>query len=225
MMNLTKKILAAALVMMMVLSMAGAAQAASFRFPSAVFHLPPIKVRPTATPEPTTEPTAEPTADPTAEPTAAPTADPTAEPTAAPTAEPTAAPTAEPTAEPTAAPTAEPTPAPSEEPEEILPDDEEIRLTLAERLNPDRRIEIYLETPEDELFFGREATIAAALYGYENAVYTVQWQTSQDGEHWMEIPDATDTRLTVVVTEENYLNYWRIQITITDVLEGTSVVE
>ena len=85
---------------------------------------------------------------------------------------------------------------------------------------PDCRLDVSLAMEQDQLFFGEEATIVAVLHGYDNAVYTLQWQTSVDGENWVDVPGATESRMTVIVTEENYLNYWQIQVTITDVLDS-----
>ena len=93
-------------------------------------------------------------------------------------------------------------------------------LTIDDLLDPNRSIDVYLAMEQDQLFFGGEATIVAVLHGYDNAVYTLQWQTSVDGENWVDVPGATESRMTVIVTEENYLNYWQIQVTITDVLDS-----
>ena len=106
---------------------------------------------------------------------------------------------------------------------DTVPADAQVILTLKDKLNPDRYIDVYA-TAENGLYFGREATMVAVLYGYDNAIYTLQWQNSKDGENWTDIPGATESRWTVVVTEENYLDYWQIQVTITGVQEDAPEV-
>ena len=110
-----KKTIAMMLILVLALSLAGAAVAQTQKT-SKPFRLPRVLSRVQATVVPTEEPTAEPTEEPTVEPTEEPTAEPTVEPTVEPTAEPTVEPTAEPTVEPTAEPTVEPTAAPTVEP-------------------------------------------------------------------------------------------------------------
>ena len=108
---------------------------------------------------------------------------------------------------------------------DTVPVEAEKILTIDDLLDPNRSIDVYLAMEQDQLFFGGEATIVAVLHGYDNAVYTLQWQTSVDGENWVDVPGATESRMTVIVTEENYLNYWQIQVTITDVLDSASEQE
>ena len=98
-----KKTIAMMLILVLALSLAGAAVAQTQKT-SKPFRLPRVLSRVQATVVPTEEPTVEPTAEPTEEPTEEPTVEPTAEPTVEPTAEPTVEPTAEPTVEPTAEP-------------------------------------------------------------------------------------------------------------------------
>lgn len=135
-----------------------------------------------------------------------------------------ARPTAAPAEEPKADPTREPAALPEDEIAVDVPRVPEAGRSLEQKLNPDRHIDISLATAQEDLIFGQEATLAAALYGYDNAVYTLQWQTSEDGETWTDIPGATDVNCTIVVTEENYMDYWQVKVTITDVLEDASEV-
>ena len=85
-------------------------------------------------------------------------------------------------------------------------------------LNPDRSIEIHAEWDGEALYFGAESTLVAELIGYENAVYTVQWQTSQDGENWTDVEGATELTYTMVVTEENWQDIWRLVVNVTGVI-------
>ena len=91
--------------------------------------------------------------------------------------------------------------------------------SIEDELDPNRHIDIYADWGGDELHYGDAATMIAVLYGYENAEYTVQWQTSPDSVNWTDVPGATDTRYELVVTEENHLDYWRLVVTITDITE------
>lgn len=59
-------------------------------------------------------------------------------------------------------------------------------------------------------------TLTAVLHGYDNATYTLQWQVSTDANTWTDIDGETEAATTVLVTEENYLNYWRVAVIITD---------
>lgn len=102
-----------------------------------------------------------------------------------------------------------------------LPDGSTQIGSIVDLLDPNRRIDLFLITPADEVYFGHEATMAALLYGYDNAVYTLQWETSADGESWQAVEGGADSRLTVIVTEENHRNLWRVSVTITDVAENT----
>ena len=56
------------------------------------------------------------------------------------------------------------------------------------------------------------AHFTAELSGYEELNYTVQWITSTDNENWTEVEGASGETMDVVVTEENYRNYWRIRV-------------
>lgn len=135
-----------------------------------------------------------------------------------------ARPTAAPAEEPKADPTREPAALPEEEIAVDAPRGPEAEDALKDKLDPDRYIDIRLATAQEDLIFGEEATLVAELHGYDNAVYTLQWQTSLDGETWTDVPGATDSSYTVVVSEENYMNYWQIQVKITDVLKDASEV-
>ena len=121
-----KKTIAMMLILVLALSLAGAAVAQTQKT-SKPFRLPRVLSRVQATVEPTEEPTVEPTEEPTVEPTEEPTVVPTEEPTVEPTEEPTVVPTEEPivvpTEEPTVVPTEEPTVVPTEEPT-VVPTEE-----------------------------------------------------------------------------------------------------
>ena len=130
--------------------------------------------------------------------------EPVEEPTEAPAAEPTQEPAEEPAEEPTEAPDAEPTQEPAEEP--------------VPTLNPDRGIMIVADWGEGDLHFGDESVLTAILFGYDNAVYTLQWQTSKDNVNWVDVEGATEKSYTMTVTADNYMDYWRVVVTITDLM-------
>ena len=84
-------------------------------------------------------------------------------------------------------------------------------------LDPNRSIAIHAEWEGEELYFGDESTLVAELSGYDNAVYTVQWQTSQDNENWTDVEGANELTYTMIVTEENWQNFWRLIVNVTGV--------
>lgn len=110
----------------------------------------------------------------------------------------------EPVEEPTEAPAEEPTQEPAEEP--------------VPTLNPDRGIMIVADWGEGDLHFGDESVLTAILFGYDNAVYTLQWQTSKDNVNWVDVEGATEKSYTMTVTADNYMDYWRVVVTITDLV-------
>lgn len=107
-------------------------------------------------------------------------------------------------------------------PTQFIPQTAHKVTTLEDQLDPNRSIDIYADWGEEELSFGMESTLIAVLHGYDNAVYTVRWQTSVDGGLWTDIDGATETRYSMTVTEDNYYDYWRVVVTVTDVIEGES---
>ena len=102
-----------------------------------------------------------------------------------------------------------------EKKEEAKQEDGNKKLTIAEQLDPKRKITVKAEWDGEELYFGDTATLRATLSGYDNAVYTIRWQTSKDGKDWEDIKGAEGAELKVVVTEDNYMNYWRALVVVT----------
>ena len=101
-------------------------------------------------------------------------------------------------------------PAPDEEPS--VPEGD------APVLNPDRSISIQMAWEGEALHYGDEITLTAVLNGYDNAVYTLQWQTSKDNETWADVEGATEASYTTVVTKENALDAWRVVVTVTGLI-------
>lgn len=102
-----------------------------------------------------------------------------------------------------------------EKKEEAKPEAGKKELTLAEQLDPKRKITVKAEWAGEALYFGDTATLRATLSGYDNAVYTIKWQTSKDGTKWEDIKGAEGAELKVTVTEDNYMNYWRALVVVT----------
>ena len=102
-----------------------------------------------------------------------------------------------------------------EKKEEAKQEDGNKKLTLAEQLDPKRKITVKAEWDGEQLYFGDTATLRATLSGYDNAVYAIRWQTSKDGNKWEDIKGAEGAELKVVVTEDNYMNYWRALVVVT----------
>ena len=102
-------------------------------------------------------------------------------------------------------------------PKDTIPADAEYFDTIEDALDPNRTIDLYATWGEGELTDGTEATMIAVLNGYDNVEYALQWQTSEDNVNWTDVPGATESRCTVVVTQDNYLDYWRVMVTVTDV--------
>lgn len=69
---------------------------------------------------------------------------------------------------------------------------------------------------DDTLTEGMEITMTAKLSGFENENYTLQWQSSSDGENWEDVADATDLTYTFILTEETSLLSWRVQVNTED---------
>ena len=90
---------------------------------------------------------------------------------------------------------------------------------LVPELDPDRTVDIHAEWEGGVLHFGDGSTLVADLKGYDNAVYTLQWQTSKDNVNWVDVAGATELCHQMIVTEENYLDYWRVVVTVTEVTE------
>ena len=105
-------------------------------------------------------------------------------------------------------------------PEEPAPDTSHPVARLEDQLDPNRSIDIYADWGAGPLYFGMDNTFSAVLNGYDNAVYSIQWQVSIDGENWEDVEGAVEASYTMTITEENYCHYWRVVVTVTDVVES-----
>ena len=103
-----------------------------------------------------------------------------------------------------------------------LPENAQKIATLADQLDPNRSIDIYLAFDGTDLYLGDEVTLMAVLHGYDNAVYTLQWQSSPDDTNWSDISDANNSSYSFSLTMDNYKNYWRVAVVVDDVLNESN---
>ncbi len=90
-----------------------------------------------------------------------------------------------------------------EETEENIPESETA---------PERHIRVDVTWDVPDPVIGDTAHFEAAMEGYDELQYTVQWQYSPDETTWYDIPNETNTTMDVVVTPENNTVYWRILV-------------
>ena len=113
------------------------------------------------------------------------------------------------------------TPVP-EQPENITEDDlpENARLlgVIQDKLSAERSVSVYVSYDGEYVHFGDTVTLYAVLHGYEDTVYTLQWQSSPDNVSWADISGAVDASYAVTVTEANYTDYYRVAVTINGVV-------
>ena len=102
-------------------------------------------------------------------------------------------------------------------PTQTVPADAVKVLTLKDVLNPNRSIDIYASWLNQEPALGGTLQFVAILHGYDGLVYSVQWQQSPNDITWTDVPEANGLRYSVVITEKNYLDYWRVRVTITGI--------
>ena len=104
-------------------------------------------------------------------------------------------------------------------PTQTVPQDAVVSETLEDVLDPNRSIRIYYSWNDMEPALGGEVTFIAVLIGYDNLEYTIQWQQSSNYVDWTDVTGSTEARHTEVITRDNYKDYWRVQVRITDVEE------
>ena len=76
-------------------------------------------------------------------------------------------------------------------------------------------------TWDDEVpSFGSVAHLDAVLDGFEGLDFSLQWQYSEDNLVWTDVEGETQSRMDTVITEENYLYYWRVMVYISVPAEG-----
>ena len=113
------------------------------------------------------------------------------------------------------------TPVP-EQPENItendLPDNARLLGVIQDKLSAERSVSVYVSYDGEYVTFGDTVTLYAVLHGYEDTVYTLQWQSSPDNASWADISGAVSASYAVTVTEANYTDYYRVAVTINGVI-------
>ena len=104
-------------------------------------------------------------------------------------------------------------------PTQTVPTDAVISSTLEDALDPNRTIDIYYSWNNEKPAIGGEVVFIAVLHGYDNLEYNIQWQQSKNGKDWLDVPGTNEARYTETITRENYKDFWRVQVTITDAIE------
>ena len=117
------------------------------------------------------------------------------------------------------------------EQEEDNPDTEETNLEQEEIVSEEteepggeeetepRHIEVVSYDDFPNPVIGDTTHFRATLYGYDELVYTVQWQYSPDQITWYDVPGETELGMDIVITRENNVPYWRIVVYVEEVEE------
>ena len=100
---------------------------------------------------------------------------------------------------------------------QVLPDNAKLMSAIQDALDKDRSVSIYIAYDGEYVNFGDTVALYAMLYGYEGTEYSIQWQISADNANWEDIDGACDSKYEVVVTEDNYTNFYRVAVTLTGV--------
>ena len=99
-----------------------------------------------------------------------------------------------------------------EAPEEV-PAEEETGMTEEDFRSLVNAIEITFRFEGDSVAYGDTVTLVAhipeALSGAE-----IQWQTQTPGGDWTNVEGAFGTTLSIVASESNASNIWRVQLTL-----------
>ena len=76
----------------------------------------------------------------------------------------------------------------------------------------ERDVKITISWDEEKPAFGSIAHFDAAMTGYENLEYELQWQWSADKETWNDVEGATTERMDVTYSPENGDYHWRLMV-------------
>ena len=88
-------------------------------------------------------------------------------------------------------------------------------------MNPaDLYVGFNISWDDDIPAFGSVAHLDAVLDGFENLDFSFQWQYSEDNSSWTDVEGETQRRMDTVITEQNYLYYWRVMVYINVPAEG-----
>lgn len=143
---------------------------------------------------------------------------------AAPAEEPAEAEATETVEQPAEEPTEEPAEAPAAAETNELPANARLMAIVEDELNAERSVSMYAVYDGDTLTFGDKVTLIAVLNGYDNTAYDLQWQSSADDKTWVDVAGETAASYAFTISEANYMNYWRVAVTITGVIVPDDVV-
>ncbi len=101
--------------------------------------------------------------------------------------------------------------------EESVPSDAKLMSVIEDTLNRERSVSVYVYYEGESIRFGDSVALYAVLDGYDGTEYSIQWQKSADNENWEDISNATAKKYEVVVTEENYTDFYRVAVTLTGI--------
>lgn len=118
----------------------------------------------------------------------------------------------------------EPTEAPAAAETNELPANARLMAIVEDELNAERSVSMYAVYDGDTLTFGDKVTLIAVLNGYDNTAYDLQWQSSADDKNWVDVAGETAASYAFTISEANYMNYWRVAVTITGVIVPDDVV-
>lgn len=85
----------------------------------------------------------------------------------------------------------------------------------AEYANRVVRIYASWDQSKEYLDVGDEMTFTAVLEGYDGLSYQIQWQTSMNGSDWTDLSDANGLNYTLVLSEQNYDDFFRVVVNVT----------
>lgn len=143
---------------------------------------------------------------------------------AAPAEEPAEAEATETVEQPAEQPIEEPAEAPAAAETNELPANARLMAIVEDELNAERSVSMYAVYDGDSLTFGDKVTLIAVLNGYDNTAYDLQWQSSADDKTWVDVAGETAASYAFTISEANYMNYWRVAVTITGVIVPDDVV-
>lgn len=105
----------------------------------------------------------------------------------------------------------------------VIPDDAMLMSRVYDALDADRSLTIYASWGGGDLYYGDIINMFVEVLGYEDVIYTLNWQYSVDGSSWQNIDGATGTTYSFQITEENGNYSYRVIINIDGVAVNPAV--
>ena len=101
--------------------------------------------------------------------------------------------------------------------EEAVQAEEEIEEERISDIPEDRSVTAVMSWDDDHPGFGSVAHFSAELTGYEGLQYEFQWMMSADGVNWVPVEGETGQTMDIIVSQDNYKMYWRVDVQVTGV--------